>query len=87
MTYYGVEHQIKKLNEEAYELEMAIYEYYRDICAEDHLIEEMADVWVMLSQFMLIFNLDEKKIEEEAKYKIARQLERIKKADLEKIGD
>lgn len=44
----------------------------------DHIAEEIADIAVLLNQFIDYYDLDGEKIQEIADYKIKRQLERIK---------
>ena len=91
INYYGVNNQQKKLNEEVFELQEAIYQYkaqkeacefagckklHVDSCKE-HITEEIADVFVILSQFIIYYDLNEIEIDKIADYKIKRQLERI----------
>ena len=44
----------------------------------EHVIEEIADVMVMLKQIQLNYNIKTDDIKEVMKFKIERQLERIK---------
>ena len=92
INHYGVLSQLKQFNEEAYELIEAIrnYEYQYDACEvigckeyhiekeKEHIAEEIADCYVMLNQFQLYYGIENKQIEETMKFKIDRQLERIK---------
>ena len=90
--HYGTINQLKKLNEECYELIEAIRDYeeqkqacenigcseiHTDKCKE-HIEEEFADLMVMLEQFKAYYNLDNDKIIEIMKFKIDRQLDRMK---------
>ena len=70
--YFGVETEIMKLNEEVGELANACYTKN----TED-VEDECADVLVVLSQLMLFYNCDLKKIQDIYNKKISRTLERI----------
>lgn len=86
ISFYGVLPQLKHFNSEVFELNEAI------ICEEtsEHndevnnyksikdIAEEIADCYVMLNQFQLYYGIENKQIEETMKFKIDRQLERIK---------
>ena len=72
---YGVNNQLKKLTEEVYELQESILEQHNI----EHILEEYADVEVILEQIKQYFNLDEDKIELIKDYKVARQLYRMRK--------
>lgn len=86
---YGASHQLKKLSEELFEFQEAvtIHELKRSveyeiplteiIGTEEHLIEEFADLCVVLEQFKAYYDLDNKKIIDIMEYKIKRQLERM----------
>ena len=87
---YGVLLQLKQFNEEAYELIEAIiakeimYQSSDTTNSMDkfnleHIVEEIADCYVMLNQFQLYYGIENKQIEETMKFKIDRQLERLNK--------
>lgn len=88
---YGVSNQLKKMSEEVFELQEAIFKYeelkkwddeYYSVdlkSAIEHLEEEFADVCVVLEQFKAYYDLDNNKIIEIMKQKINRQLDRIEK--------
>lgn len=89
INHYDVLPQLKKFNEEAYELIEAIiakeimYQSSDTTNSMDkfnleHIVEEIADCYVMLNQFQLYYGIENKQIEETIKFKIDRQLERIK---------
>lgn len=92
---YGINHQLRKFNEETYELieaiikyEEAKYDYFEKyICHENrdistnNIAEEIADVTVMLKQFQYYYGIEDKEIEEVMKYKVERQLERINRGE------
>ena len=88
ISTYGVLPQLKQFNEEAYELIEAIiakeimYQSSDTTNSMDkfnleHIVEEIADCYVMLNQFQLYYGIENKQIEETMKFKINRQLERI----------
>lgn len=70
---YGKSCQVSKLLEE-------VGEFIETIMNEDkeNMVQEMADVMVMLKQFQYYYGIEDEQIEEIMKYKINRQLERIK---------
>ena len=90
IKHYGVLPQLKHFNEEAYELIEAIiakeimYQSSDTTNSMDkfnleHIVEEIADCYVMLNQFQLYYGIENKQIEETMKFKIDRQLERLNK--------
>ena len=88
---YGISSQLKKLSEEIFELQEAIFKYeelkkwddeYYSVdlkSAIEHLEEEFADCCVVLEQFKAYYNLDNDRIINIMKQKIDRQLGRIEK--------
>ena len=81
--HYGVFGQLRKLNEECYELIEAISDYVYETDAEEsnecfnHMEEEFADVMVVLEQIKVHYELDNHRIMEIMEKKIDRTLERI----------
>lgn len=75
INYYGVNKQLKKLNEEVYEFEEAVLEKHD----KEHITEEIADIFVILQQFKVKYDLDKNKILEIMEQKVDRQLRRIEK--------
>lgn len=74
IEHYGINNQLKKLSEEVYELQESILEQHNT----EHVLEEYADVEVILWQIKQYFKLDDDKIELIKDYKVARQLYRIR---------
>lgn len=82
---YGIQNQLRKFNEETFELQEAIikYETLKDYYfkntnwLKEHIAEEIADVMVMLKQFQMYYKISRDEIRDVMKYKIERQLERI----------
>lgn len=85
--HYGIFNQMKKLNEECYELIEAINDFMYEtddknlLDRYNHIQEEFADVMVVLEQFKTHYELDNEKIMEIMEQKIDRQLERIEKGE------
>lgn len=77
INHYGINKQLKYFQSEIFELNEAILNYEKDPRRE-HVIEEIADVMVMLKQIQLNYNIKTDDIKEVMKFKIERQLERIK---------
>ena len=78
INHYGVSKQLKKLSEEIFELQEAILLDLNDQQSYDNILEEYADVQVVLSQIEEYFELDQNKLVEMQSFKINRTLERIK---------
>jgi NTP pyrophosphatase (non-canonical NTP hydrolase) len=81
INFYGYRNQLRKLNEECYELIEAIIDYMDDgsrLCTKKDIEEEFADVMVLLSQIKFYYELDDERIKKIMEEKIARQLERMK---------
>lgn len=70
---YGVNAQLKKLSEEVYEFEEAVLEKHN----KEHITEEIADILVILTQFIDKYNIDVHKIDTIMQQKVDRQLRRM----------
>lgn len=95
INYYKIKSQLKKLNEECYELIEAVkeFEYQKEVCEnigcknikkhlfglKEHIEEEFADCCVVLEQFKAYYELNNDRIIEIMKQKINRQLKRIER--------
>lgn len=88
IQHYGIDNQLRKFNEENFELIEAIHELENSnamlkvlegITFIKNIKEEIADNLVLLSQFILYYDIDLDEIEEIFKQKVDRQLERMKK--------
>lgn len=73
INHYGVNAQLKKLNEEVYEFEEAVLEKHD----KEHITEEIADILVILQQFKEKYNIDLTEINKVMRYKVDRQIRRI----------
>ena len=83
INHYGINNQLKQFNEESYELIEAIknHEWLKEKGLEDinHVVEEIADVLVMVSQFVEYYQIEEEMLDWYMNYKVKRQLDRMKK--------
>ncbi len=81
INHYGIIPQLKYFQSEIFELNEAIIrhdqEAYPSDIATEHITEEIADVLVMLSQFMEYYKIEPYDIHMTMEQKINRQLERI----------
>lgn len=99
INYYSLMKQLKYIHSEYFELDESILNE-REISfnsegdigdlltldkAKEHIAEEIADVMVMLKQFQYYYKIDDEQIEEIMKYKIDRQLIRIKNEKNERL--
>ena len=76
MNHYGIENQLKKLMEEARELVEACENVKRDGGDLEGLVDEIADVEVMLWQIKYAFSLFGQ-VADRKEYKINRQIGRM----------
>ena len=83
---YGVMPQLKHFQSEVFELNEAIMDYryvevYKGSPAEQyhkkHIVEEIADVMVMLYEFKEYYKISNEEIIDVMQYKINRQLQRM----------
>lgn len=82
LEHYGPIHQIGKLLEEVEELHRAIEQYIDpgmdcQKCAEDALIDEIADVSILIEQVVMFLGIE--KVNQRVDFKLNRQINRIKK--------
>lgn len=78
LAHYGFEAQVEQLKEELIELFDAATGYIEKTDTEEHFIEEMADVEVMIDQMKIYFDAWEK-VNEIKREKVNRQLVRMEK--------
>lgn len=72
INHYGLKNQIRKFNEESYELIEALFENDKE-----HITEEIADCLLLINQFKAYYKIKDKDIQKVYDYKIARQERRI----------
>ena len=79
--HYGYEKQSRMVMEECGELIQATNKYYRKMSEQtfDNLVEEMADVQIMLIQILLLCAIDSDTFRKVIMDKLDRQLERMGK--------
>ena len=80
IRHYGVENQMAQSIEELAELIVAINKclrYKDDIEARNNLVEEVADVLIMIDQLKIIMNIKDYEIDCYRKYKLERLERRI----------
>ena len=86
INYYGINNQQRKLEEEVFELQEAITSLSiaeRDTSLFDieqfrlKVLEELADVFVLLNQLAIYFKIDEENLYNMMNYKINRTINRM----------
>ena len=76
--YYGLESQLRQLAEECSELAVEANHSARRGSVTVRLIEEIADVEIMIDQIRYLAGIQESDVLETRYYKIERQLKRMK---------
>lgn len=77
VKHYGAKHQMEKAIEECQELIEEIKPAIDGLGFVENIVDEIADVEVMINQLKIIFDCFGE-VEERIEYKINRQLERMK---------
>lgn len=89
ISFYGINNQLKKFNEESYELieAITIHELKKSVEYEiplteiigtkENIIQELADCMVLIEQFKLYYGISSEEITNIFWNKVARQLKRI----------
>lgn len=72
ISHYGIKNQIRKFNEESYELIEALFENDKE-----HITEEIADCLLLIKQFRDFYKIQDEEIREVYDYKLSRQERRI----------
>ena len=75
--HYGIKEQLRQLSEECCELAVEANHSARKGTTVK-IIEEMADVLVMMEQVIYLSGIDRKDIDDCIQYKLDRQMKRIK---------
>ena len=94
MKHFGLRSQMKKLNEETYELLEAVNNYealvFENECYNivytveeldifrDHIVEELGDILILLTQFIARYNISKEELDEWMDAKLDRTEYRIK---------
>ena len=86
---YGCKAQLVKAAEELTELQLILIQDHNKNFVYDttEIYEELADVYIMLEQIKLIYNIDEIELNTEIDYKLHRQLKRIENEQTETFVD
>ena len=82
IEHYGVMSQLKYFQSEVFELNEAIIKHESSGGEYQHIVEEIADVMVMLGEFVSYYDIDNDEINNIMYQKIDRQLERIKNENI-----
>lgn len=79
IEYYGVMPQLKHLQGEMFELTEAVINYENEMTKANlsHIIEELADVQVMVDQLKTYYKVSNSDLNKEMEYKVNRQINRI----------
>ena len=75
---YGIDNQMNVVIEEMSELTKEICKYKRGFDNRKNIIEEMADVFIMLYQLQIMLDITDYELVEMAGHKLSRLQERIK---------
>ena len=94
INHFGLKSQKRKLDEECYEFLEAVTEYEELVCENesydypytveeldifrDHIVEEMGDILILLTQFIARYNISKEELDEWMDYKLFRTEHRIK---------
>lgn len=81
--HYGLNHQLMKTVEELNELALECAKSWEKKGITINLISEIADVLVLITQIMYLGKIEWKEVEDVMKYKVDRQIMRIKEEDNE----
>ena len=77
IAHYGTEPQLNKLEEELVELLLAVKHYRSGKITYEALIDEIADVDIMIEQSRMLFGIDDDLYYKIKRYKKERTLRRI----------
>lgn len=77
VEYYGVKNQLIVAIEELSELQKELCKCLRNQQSREHIVEELADVMIVIEQLREIFNIPEGELETYIGFKTARLLRRI----------
>mgnify|MGYP003533033289 CR=1 FL=1 len=81
--HYGLSNQLMKTVEELNELSIECAKSWGKKEIRDNLISEVADVLVMITQIIYLGKIEWKEVEDVMKYKVDRQIQRIKEEENE----
>lgn len=78
---YGASNQTLKAVEELTELTEVLIKMVNKGDSLEHLVDELADVYIMLEQIKIACCIEPEQLDEQINEKIIRQLKRIKEAE------
>ena len=76
--HYGYQHQVKKTTEECGEFIVALSKLANDEGSRKDVLEEMADVMVMMQQMQYFLCINPSELHKTMEAKVCRQLKRMK---------
>jgi hypothetical protein len=82
-NHFGKESQIEKTIEEIAEFELELLNSFKlreseySVKSRTNIIQEMADIIIMLRQMQLAFDITDNELNEQIEYKLDRTIERI----------
>lgn len=101
MNHFGLKSQKRKLNEECYEFLEAVSDYEELVCENecydypytaeeldifrDHIVEELGDILILLTQFIARYNISKEELDEWMDSKLIRTKHRIKTGYYEEV--
>ena len=74
---YGIDKQSAVAIEELSELQKEVCKALRGQLNKDNMVEEMADVWIVIEQLKMIYNITDEDVRKEVHKKIHRLKERL----------
>ena len=83
INHYGIDKTLRKLHEEHFELDDAIIRYNNCGGTKQHILEEFVDVFVIMSELVVYYDLNDEDVTKMAIYKINRQLGRMEQESKE----
>lgn len=84
---FGMQSQLTQTMEECAELVKECSKAIRGFDVRENIIEEVADVYIMLSQLRIMFEIGDAELKELLNYKIRRLGERLEEAESEVKND
>lgn len=85
INHYGIGNQLKKFNEESFEFMEAIIDCENHLGTKEHVTEEVADVFVLIGQFIIYYNIEINDVDKIMWQKINRQLKRMEEENVSKV--
>jgi NTP pyrophosphatase (non-canonical NTP hydrolase) len=77
LSLWGINAQLGMVKEECAELIVAVNKYERGIMMPEYVVDEIADVYVMLEQLISILEIDDEAVDAVIQKKLARLYDRV----------